>query len=255
MEKESGHTLGRISVVIITKDAELHLANVLESTASFGEVIIYDNGSTDSTIDIARGFPNVEIATGKFLGYGPTKNHAVSLANNDWVLTIDSDEAVSEQLLYSLSNLDLGDPNKAYRIRLDNYFMGKKIKYCGWGSNWPIRFYNRTVHSFTDAMVHERVVEVKHSRECKLDGALIHYAVTDIGQFLVKINRYSEIRKETWDRAYPVFVIVLRSLWALFRTYVLRLGFLDGWRGLVIAVSEANGVFYKYMKVYAKHKA
>jgi hypothetical protein len=103
-------------------------------------------------------------------------------------------------------------------------------------------------------MVHERIVPNRKSRECRLEGTLIHYAVTDIGQFLVKINRYSEIRKETWDKTYPVFVIVVRSFWAFFRTYILRLGFLDGWRGLVISVSEANGVFYKYMKLYAKQK-
>lgn len=254
MDKENGLSLEHISVVIITKDAELYLQKVLETTAPFGEVVVYDNGSTDSTIDIAKSFQKLKVTTGEFLGYGPTKNHAVSLASNDWVLSIDSDEAISEELLRSLSNVDLSDPHKAYRMRLDNYFMGKKVKYCGWGSNWPIRFFNRTAHSFTDAMVHERVVPNRKSRECRLEGTLIHYAVTDIGQFLVKINRYSEIRKETWDKTYPVFVIVVRSFWAFFRTYILRLGFLDGWRGLVISVSEANGVFYKYMKLYAKQK-
>jgi hypothetical protein len=81
---------------------------------------------------------------------------------------------------------------------------------------------------------------------------MLHYAVTDVSQFLNKINRYSEIRKENAKKAYPLPVIMLKAFWAFFRTYVLRRGFLDGWRGLVISVSNANGVFYKNIKIYAK---
>ncbi len=244
-------SLNQISAVIIVKDAAGTLAQTLDSLAYFAEVIVYDNGSTDGSQALCGEFENVKLHEGAFLGFGPSKNHAVSLAANDWVLSIDSDETVSAALRDSIDKADLSDPKLAYEVDRHNYFMGRRVRHSGWSNDWLLRLYNRSAQAFNEAMVHEIVILSDGSKTMRLDGPLRHKAVNDLGQFLVKINRYSEIRRNTAKRTLPVAVILFKTVWAFFRTYVIRLGFLDGWRGLVIAISNANGVFFKYMKPFA----
>lgn len=247
--------LRQISVVIIARDAQATLRETLASLARFAEVVLYDNGSQDDTLAIAADFPNVRIHRGEFFGFGPTKNHALDLAENDWVFSLDSDEVLPEALIDELAGLRLDDPLVAYEVRRDNHFMGAHVRRGGWGDDWLVRVFNRTRHRFDDAMVHEKVHLHAGTKLRRLDASFVHNAVTDIGQFLEKVNRYSDIRKQTSDRTFHPLLIVLRSAYAFFRSYVLKLGFLAGWRGLVIAVSNANGVFFKYMKVYAKQRS
>lgn len=247
--------LGEMSAVMITRDAAATLADCLASLAGFSEIIVFDNGSTDETAAIARRFANVRLASGEFTGFGPTKNHAASLAGHDWIFMLDSDEIVSEALVTSLAQADLEDPARIYFVDRHNYFMGKRVRHSGWGVDWLPRVYHRERHRYTDALVHENIALGSGSRPARLEGALEHLAVREIGQFLVKVNRYSELRRQAAQPVHSPAVIFCRSGWSFFRTYVLRLGFLDGWRGLVIAWSNANGVFFKYMKPYAERRA
>jgi glycosyltransferase involved in cell wall biosynthesis len=244
-----------ISAVMIARDAEDTIAATLESLRRFPEVIVYDNGSSDQTMEIARRFSNVSVHEGEFLGFGPTKNHAASLASNDWVFSIDSDERISDELLTSIALADLSLEKIAYAVNRANYLRGKRVRYSGWGNDWLIRLYNRNAAALSDAAVHEIVRPPVGGETRKLDGDLLHDAVRELGDFLVKIDRYTEIRRQQTPRVISPVLIFLRSTWAFIRTYFLRLGFLDGWRGLVIATCDANGVFFKYMKPYADHAA
>lgn len=242
-----------ISAVMITRDAEATIEPALRSLAGFPEVIVYDNGSTDRTLEIARRFANVAIRQGAFLGFGPTKNHAASLASYDWIFSIDSDERVSPELMASIRTADLSAPIAGYEVLRRNFFMGRAVSHGGWGGDWLLRLYHRGQAAFTDALVHEKVRIEGQGGTGRLNGCLEHEAAGDLGSFLVKVNRYSELRRSESRAILPAPVIFLRAVWAFWRTYLLRLGFLDGWRGLVIAWSNANGVFFKYMKVYADH--
>lgn len=237
---------------MITRDAAATLAESLGSLVAFTEVLVFDNGSTDDTADIARRFDNVRLVQGEFTGFGPTKNRAAGLASNDWVFVLDSDEIAGETLIDSLRRADLDDPARVYFVERHNFFMGERVRHGGWGDDWLPRLYHRGRHRHSDALVHEKVVLDSDSREARLTGALRHLAVRELGQFLSKVNRYSELRSRERRRLHGPLAIFLRAGWAFFRTYVLRLGFLDGWRGLVIAWSNANGVFFKYMKPYAE---
>lgn len=239
-----------MSAVIISRDSEETIGATLDSLNAFDEVVVYDNGSADSTIEIAKRYPNVSLHQGDFLGFGPTKNHAAGLARHDWVFSIDSDESISPELLSSISNADRSDPQIAYRVLRGNYLCGKLVRHSGWGGDWLVRMYNRTGTGLNDVAVHETVQPPPGGRVQRLRGELSHDAVREVRDFLVKIDRYSEmVRKENPRILWPP-IVFLRSAWAFFRSYVLRLGILDGWRGLVIAVSDANGTFYKYMKPY-----
>ena len=240
-----------ISAVMITRNAEAVLAGALDSLRDFAEVIIYDNGSTDGTLALAGRYPNARVHTGPFLGFGPSRNRAAELATNDWVFAIDADERLSPELADTLERLALDDSRQAFAVLRRNYMMGRAVDRGGWGSDWLVRLYHRGTQRYDDAMVHEKVKLRTGARVVQVPGALEHEAVRDIGQMLDKVNRYSEIRRKTIKRAPAPGLIVLRAFWAFLRSYALKGGFLAGWRGVVIAWSNANGVFYKYMKAYA----
>jgi glycosyltransferase involved in cell wall biosynthesis len=235
---------------IIARDAEQTIATTLASLRSFSDVTVYDNGSTDRTLEICAQFPNVKVTRGDFIGFGPTKNLAASLAPGDWVLSLDADEYLSEPLTAELGTLALDDPTVAYAIERCNLFMGKHIRRGGWGDDWLVRLYHRRHLSFNDALVHERVVVPKGARTVRLRAAMWHLAVTDIDQFLQKISRYSELRRRVTARRQSAARIFVRSAWAFFRSYVLKLGLLEGWRGLVIAYANSVGTFFRHMKRY-----
>jgi glycosyltransferase involved in cell wall biosynthesis len=248
-----------ISAVIITKNAASTLTDTLNSLKSFSEIIIVDNGSTDETQNIAAQFENVCFHIDSFEGFGPTKNKAVALASNDWVLSIDADETLSEELCLTMKQWAADAPTNLYGSLLrENYFMGKAIHYGGWGNDKLIRLFNRKCFQFNNNKVHESVQVDKSAKEILLNGALRHNAVQNIGQFLIKVERYSELRQLDLlakDKVPNLLFILLKVNFAFFRSYILQLGFLEGWRGMVIAYSNANGVFFKYMKAYSiKHK-
>jgi glycosyltransferase involved in cell wall biosynthesis len=243
-----------ISAVIIVRDAAATLGATLESLGSFPEVVVYDNGSRDETRTIATGYANVRVAEGGFSGFGPTRNAAAALAANDWVFAIDSDETVTDALRASLASADLTDPRVVYAVERRNFLMGRAVRHSGWGGDWLIRLYNRKQSAYDDAAVHESVRPRPGITVRRLHGYLDHDAVRSLGDFLVKIDRYTEFRRGEPPRMRSVLLIAARSLWAALKTLILQGGVLDGWRGVVIAWSNASGVFFKYMKPLAEER-
>lgn len=244
-----------VSAVIIVKNAEATIRETLDSLKAFQEVVLYDNGSTDNTLVIASEYPNVLIYEGRFVGFGKTKQAAVACASNDWVLSLDADEMVTPELSTFLETwLPNQDPTIAIKLLRRNYLMGKYVKYAGWGGDWLVRLFNREAHNFNDNDVHESVALHDGSAVKKLPYPIDHNAVQHLGQFLVKVDRYTEINRQS-GKSYPPLIIFLKAMWRFFESFILKGGFLAGWRGLAISWSNANGVFYKYMKSYAdKHK-
>jgi len=244
--------LQNISAVLMVRDAEATLAATLDSLKRFGEVVVFDNGSKDRSLEVAGRYPNVAIHKGEFSGFGPTRNQAASLAKNDWVFSIDADEVPDEALLAALDTLSLDKTGVAYCVERQNYLLGKRVRHAGWGSQWLTRLYHRKSHAFNDVAVHEKVELKDGEAAVKLAGTLKHMPMQEAGDFLVKMHRYTMLKAGESRRTYPPAIILLKTFWAFIRSYILRLGILDGWRGVLISVSEANGVFYKYMVIYSK---
>jgi len=244
--------LNQIAAAIITRDAAETLQKTLDSLRDFPEVVIYDNGSSDDTESIARSYSNVRFFRGDFVGFGPTKNRAAELAERDWILSIDADEQATPELVTELAGMALDDERFLGEILRRNFMLGKEVRHSGWGGDWLPRLYHRQVHRYNDANVHERILPTDDSEVRRLHGPMNHDAVRELGSFLIKIDRYTAIRAADAKSALPVAVIYLKSLWAFVRVYVLQAGFLDGWRGLVIAWCDATGVFFKYMRAVAK---
>ena len=238
-----------VTPVMIVKNGARHLRESLRSLAAFEEVIVYDNGSTDATPAIAETFPNVRVIQGTFQGFGPTRNAAASYAKHDWIFAIDADEVMSPELFAAIASLDFEETHTLYRIDRHNLFMGNLVRHSGWRPDWLVRLYHRGFTRYSERQVHESVVIPSGARVRNLSGALLHHAVDDVSDFLHKSARYC-VMEHTGMRNFPAPFIFARALFAFFRTYVLRLGFLDGAKGLVIAVSNFNGTFFKYMHRY-----
>lgn len=244
------------SVVIITRDAADTLANTLDSVRELDEVVVYDNGSTDATAVIAGRYPNVRWVTGPFEGFGPTKNQAVSMASCDWVLSLDADEVVSPGFVSEVRDwIANAGPRDVAEIERKNTYLGKPVRHGGWGNDWVVRVFNRTVHGFSDREVHEGVELTPGARVVRLRNPVRHDSVREQRHVLEKIDLYTELYARNHpERVLPLPMILLRAGWSLFKSYVVQLGFLDGWRGVAIAQSCFVTTFYKYFKIYANDR-
>lgn len=238
-----------ISVVIIVKNGEKTLKNTLNSVKSFSDVVVYDNGSSDNTQTIANTFSNVNLVSGDFLGFGPTKNKAISYAQNDWILSLDADEVLSAEFVQNLGQIKL-ENSCVYSINRHNYYQQKHIKHC-WGNDVIIRVFNKQETGFNDNLVHEKIIK-KDTTIIKLDGFVNHYPYNDIADFIIKLDRYStEFAKENVGKRHSSpLKAILNASFSFCKTYLLKRGFLDGYAGLVIAFSHAATNFYKYIKLY-----
>jgi glycosyltransferase involved in cell wall biosynthesis len=244
-----------ISVSILTKNSERYLRRCLEALKYFEEVVILDNGSEDKTTVIASSFPNTKLVKSEFIGFGPLKNYAANLAKYDWILSVDSDEILTQELVEEISNLTL-DKNTIYSIKRENHYDNKLVKGCGWYPDRVLRLYNKKTASYKDALVHESLVITDKIRVVQLDYPIKHYAFNNASDLIEKMQLYSTLfAKENKGKIKSsIFKALLRSILTFVQSYFLKRGFLSGYEGLLISISNANGVFYKYIKLYEENK-
>ncbi|MDP3588639.1 MAG: glycosyltransferase family 2 protein [Sulfuricurvum sp.] len=239
-----------VSAVMIVKNGARTICKTLESLREFVDVVVYDNGSTDGTLEIARDYPNVHLIEGNFDGFGTTKNRAASFAKYDWVLIIDSDEVVDEILLKTLQTKVL-DSHTIYMVNFLAYYKEIQIKHCGWNNQKIRRLYNKSVTHFNDNAVHENIMDEGMKKE-DIEGNMKHYSYMSISDFIIKLDRYSTLfaNDNVGKRSSSPAKAFFNGLYSFFRTYVLKRGFLDGYAGLIIAFSHMATNFYKYIKLY-----
>ncbi|MDX4070056.1 glycosyltransferase family 2 protein [Aliarcobacter skirrowii] len=243
-----------ISVAVLTKNNEDTITNTLNSLIEFEDVVVYDNGSKDKTMEIAKKFPNVNLVQGDFKGFGWTKNQAASFTKNDWVMIIDSDEVVNKDLLEELKTKKLDD-NIVYRLNSNGYYKDIQVKYCGWTLTVK-RLYNKKITSFNDKdEVHEHVLS-NGLKEEVLKGSINHYSYHSISEFIIKADRYSTLfaSNNAGKKSSSPAKAFFNGLYSFFRTYILKQGFRDGYVGLIIAYSHMVTNFYKYIKLYEANK-
>lgn len=268
-----------ISATILVKNAQDTIGECLESLREFDEIILLDNGSSDDTLKIAREFDalygNLRIYSSEFIGFGTLKNLAISYAKNDWIFSIDSDEVLESRTLELLKNLfgsesgsndsessdtskqstlhtgKLPAPNTIYALPRKNLYNGEWIKACGWYPDYVTRIFNKTYTRFNDNIVHESIIIPKDAHLIKLDSGVKHYAFENITHLLDKLQKYSSLwaQQHTHKSSSPLKAII-RGSWSFVRNYVFKKGFLYGYKGFVISVCNALGVFFKYMKLY-----
>lgn len=245
-----------ISAVVIAANAEQTIDTMLASLTGLDEVVVYLNDSSDGTRARAAAHANVTLHDGEFTGFGPTKNAAVAAARNDWVFSIDTDESIDAALAAALAAFRPRSEAVVYETLRKNRFCGRHVARGGWGNDRLVRLFHRGHARFNDKQVHEKVVADAGVELQRLPGVLWHDAVLRVDQFLQKISRYSELAaRDRPARAgqHPLLAL-LRAQFSFFKSYVLQLGLLAGWRGVVIAAARATGTFFKYAKRYSKSR-
>jgi len=232
--------MNKLSVVIITKNEEKFIEDAIKSANFADEVLILDSGSSDNTINLAKNL-NARVEYQEWLGFGKQKQKAVELAKNEWVFVLDSDERITKELKDEILNELKAPKFDAYFTARLNNFWGKNIKHLGLYPDYSIRLFNKNKARFNDRDVHESV-----ECECKkgyLKNHMIHLAYESIEEFITKQNRYSSIGAKN-NKLKAIF----SPFWTFFKLYFIKLGFLDGWDGFVIAKLYSEYTFWKYIK-------
>ncbi len=215
---------------------------------------MYDNGSNDNTMQIAQEFTNVKLIQGEFKGFGWTKNKAVSFAKNDWIIIVDSDEVVDDDLFQILKTKKL-DKNTVYKLNFKAYYKNIQVKYCGWNNQKIKRVYNKNKTRYNDNDVHEDIISDNLNIEI-LDGNMEHYSYQSISQFIIKADHYSTLfaKNNVGIKKSSPLKAIINAKYSFIKTYFFKRGFLDGYVGLVIAFSHLVTNFYKYIKLYELNK-
>lgn len=240
-----------LSVIIITRNEAAHIGGCLQSVAWADEIIVLDSGSIDNTVDICRTFTDNVYET-DWQGFGIQKQRALNKATGDWVLSIDADEIVTPELKQEIIHAMQNSDNNGFEIpRLSNY-CGRAMRHGGWFPDYVLRLFRRQFGHFTDAVVHERVIVEKPIG--RLTTPFLHDAFVDFEEVLHKVNNYSTLgAKLLYEKGVRSSLpkAILKGLWTFIRTYFLKAAFLDGQQGLMLAISNAEGAYYKYVKLWA----
>lgn len=237
----------KITVCILAKNAEQTIQATLDSVQSFPEVLIFDTGSTDSTLTIASKYPNVTIHQSPFIGFGPLRNAIAACAKNDWIFALDSDEIISPSLKSEINQLSLSQAF-AYVVPRHNFYNGKRIRGCGWSPDRVARLYHRNHNQFSEAFVHE---SIQTNHRINLKSPLLHTPYRSTEDFLAKMQHYSTLFAQQYKgkRTSSFTKALGHGIFAFFRSYVLKHGILDGSEGFTISLYNANTAFYKYLKL------
>ena len=231
----------QLSVVIISKNEENFIADAVKSALFANEVLVLDSNSTDETCSIAKNL-GAKVMHQDWLGFGMQKNKAVELASNDWVFVLDSDERITLELQSEILSTLKNPMTDGYHVARLNNFFGKNIRYCGLYPDYSIRLFNREKGKFNDVSVHESV-QINGDTD-KLKNHMIHLAFDTVKEFSNKQKKYATLsqKKKNLIKAF------ISPIWTFLKIYIFRLGFIEGWRGFIIAKVYAQYTFWKYYR-------
>ncbi len=240
----------RLSAIVITLNEAANIGACLDTIAFCDERIVVDCGSSDGTVDIAKQ-QGARVERHEWAGYGPQKNYALSLATADWVLSIDADERVTPELATAIAAALADGSADAFEFPRLSSFCGRQMRHSGWYPDYVLRLFRRGKAKFDDALVHERVIcggSVK-----RLDQPLLHHPVSKLEDALSRMDRYSTAGAQVIvaaGRKVSFMAGIGHGLYSFLRSYVLHMGFLDGAEGFLLAVANAEGSYYRYMKAW-----
>lgn len=248
----------QLSVVVITLNEEKNIERCLKAVQSIAdEIILVDSLSTDKTQELAKPFVS-RIINQEFLGYVGQRNFATEQAIHDWVLMLDADEVVDEELCQNILAVKNNPEYEVYQLkRLTNY-CGKWIRHSGWYPDKKIRLYNRTKGKWVGELVHEHwEANTDNEKVGTLQGHLLHYTFNSIDEHIRQIHKFTELSAQSAAKAgktCSLLKIWFGPKWYFFSRYFLKLGFLDGYYGYIVCRLSAYAQLIKYSKIRAYSK-
>ncbi len=240
----------RLSAIIITRNEAANIGPCLDALAFCDERIVVEDGSTDGTAEIARAH-GARVESHPFEGFGAQKGYALALATGEWVLSVDADERIEPALAQEIRAAIESGAADGYEIPRRSTFCGRPMRHSGWFPDYVLRLFRRDKASFSNDIVHERVICA--GTVARLTQPLVHHPVLRLEDALSRMDRYSTAGAERLvasGRRVSFATGILRGWWAFMRTYVLQRGFLDGREGFLLAVANAEGTYYRYMKAW-----
>ena len=242
----------KLSVVIVCKNG----ANVIgETIKSFSgltdDILVYDNGSNDGTQQIVKQSA-ARLFEGEWMGFGKTKNKANALAKYEWILSLDADEAIDEELKKNLLQLDLTDELKLYEFRFKNFLGNRWLRFGEWGSDRHIRLFNRNQVKWNDAEVHESLILPEEARKINIPGYVLHKTAASVNEYRNKMNKYASLNAEKYfkqGKKAGTFRTYLSPVFSFIFNFFFKLGFLDGATGFYCAKVNAEYTFQKYKRL------
>ena len=250
-ETESEAARCKVTALVLTCNVEDTVRGCLESVRWADEILVVDSFSADRTVEIAREFTD-RVLDHEYVNYATQHNWAIPQASHPWVLIVDSDEQVTPELREEILRVLKEGPRRAgYRVYRENYFLGKPVRHC-WRGDKCLRLFERDKARFPDRRVHANV-EVDGDVG-QLRGTLLHFTFRSFDQYMAQ-SFIPFTTRAAHDRAGSVRRVgvrhlVLHPLWRIFRQYILKRGFLDGRRGIVICGLSAFSAFMKYAKLW-----
>lgn len=238
-----------LTVVIVAKNEARNIAECVASAAFADEVLVLDSRSTDATPQLARE-AGARVVETDWPGYGPQVARGFSLATTEWVFSLDADERITPGLRDEIRAAIAGGTHAGWRVPRLSEFCGRFIHHGGWRPDYTLRLGRRTQAGFTDHFLHAHMTVDGPVGE--LTQPLIHFSYPDMGDVLHKLDRYSSGHARdlaSAGKTGSVGKAVWHGVAAFVRTYLLRLGFLDGRHGLMLAIYNAEYTYYKYIKL------
>lgn len=238
----------KISAIVTTYNEEAVIERALKSLHWADELIVVDSFSTDQTVSIASQYARV---IQHEYGYAAAqKNRAIPQASHDWVLILDADEAVSDELANEIRQVVHSTTHSAFWIHRQNYFMGKPVRYGGWRNDRVIRLFRKGSAQYEDKLVHEEMIV--NGTVGYLNQKILHQTYRSREHFLSKTRRYAALSASDHQnqvRRVTGYHLLVKPAFRFFRNYVLKLGFLDGRVGFTIAWFSAYSVYLRYMRI------
>lgn len=242
-----------ISVIIITHNEAANIGRCLHSIKGIAdEVIVVDSFSIDETVSIAKASGAIVIQHA-FEGYGAQKYFAQQQASNDWILSMDADEALSDTLQQSILTIKANPRYNAYKFNFLTNYCGNWIRHCGWYPDPKLRLWDKTKGTMLTDKVHEGfVLNSRNEQVGFLNGDMLHYSFNTISDHLKKIQHYSQIGAEfdvARGKKCSLIKLLLAPKWEFLNSFIFHLGFLDGYYGYVVCKNSAFASFAKYIKI------
>ena len=249
--------MGKLSAVIITYNEEKNIRRCIESLKEVAdEIIVVDSFSQDHTVAMSTEL-GATVIQHTFEGHIQQKNFALTQASHDYVLSLDADEALTEELKQSIQAVKPDFAFTAYTFNRKTNFCGKWIRHCGWYPDRKLRIWNRKMGKWGGTNPHDKVIMNPGTSSFHLKGDLLHYSFYTIRQHIEQINFFTDISAQAaYEKGKRSHIgkILFKPLFKFFQSYFLKLGILDGYYGLVICVNSAHAKFLKYTKLYELQK-
>ena len=251
--------MARLSVIILTKNEEANIEGCINSVSWADEILVYDSGSTDKTLEIASKYTkNINVDT-DWQGFGVHRQRAQQHVNGDWILMLDADERVSPILAEKIQKI-VSENNQQYVFAIPrlSFVFGRFIRHSGWYPDYVIRLYPRDKAEFNSSRVHEKLENIQNLQVIKLSGDLLHYTYRDLEHYLVKSAHYAAEwarQREGRGKRGSLLQGLLHGIGCFIKMYLLRAGFLDGKQGFLIAVLSAHSTFAKYADLWVRQQS